>query len=130
MAPEVFERLGPVVHGFQLLWVEAIHALPAALVHGNDADLKQNAEMLGHARLRKSQGDNQRANGDRAAPRQQFDNLPPPRFGDGVENVGCRSGSWHVYIIFPYGNMSRAADHYLGNQGRPDSTESRPRRVS
>src|SRR5262249_1005835 len=31
---------------------------------------------------------------------------PPPRLGDGVEDVGSRGRTWHAHIIFPCGNMS------------------------
>src|SRR6516162_8823573 len=73
VAPEVLERFGPVIHGFQLLCIESVHALPATLVHGHDPDLAQDAEVLGHRRLRKSQGDDQRADDERTSPRQQLD---------------------------------------------------------
>src|SRR5262249_26899028 len=106
MAPEVLEQFDPVVHGFQLLGVQAVHALPAALVPGPPPDLAQQAQMLGHCRLRKSGSDDQCADGQAAAPRQHLDELPPPRLGDGVEDVGSRGRTWHAHIIFPCGNMS------------------------
>src|SRR5262245_32726118 len=111
MAPEVLERLGPVKHGFQLLWVEPVHALPTALFDGHDLDFTQDAEMFGHRRLREPEGNDQRADSDSPAPRQKFDDLPPPRLGNGVEDISGRGGAWHASIIFPYGNMSRAIRH-------------------
>ena len=60
--------------------------------------------MFRHGGLRKTQWTS--ADRQRSAIGQKIDNLPSPRFGNGVEDVGGRSGSWHEQIVFPYGNVS------------------------
>src|SRR5262245_44492329 len=109
----MFERFGPVVHGLQLLRVETIQSFATVLAHRDDPDLTQDAKVLGHGGLRQANGDDQCTDGQRAAPRQQFYDLPPPWFGDRSENIGSRRGTRHVGIIFPYGNMSMSVLQFV-----------------
>src|SRR5262249_55357680 len=106
MAPELFKGLDPVMHSFQLLRFQVVHALFALLDHCDHADLAQHAKVLRDSRLRKPQRYDQRSNSQGPAPRQQVDNLPPTGPGDGVEYVGCSRRTRHPSPIFPYGNMS------------------------
>src|SRR5262245_12706072 len=98
MAPKLLERFGPVVNTLELLGVEPVQALPPLLVHRDEADFAEHAEMLRHRRLRQRHGCDHGSYGQRSAPREQPDNLSPPRFGDGVEYVGCRSSPRHELI--------------------------------
>jgi hypothetical protein len=43
--------------------------------------------MLGHGRLRQAQREHHRPHRQRAALRKQFNNLTPPRLGDGAEDI-------------------------------------------
>ncbi len=106
MVPELFKDLYPVMHSFQLLRFQVVHALFALLGHSNQADLAQYGKVLRDSRLRKPQHYNQSSNSQGPAPRKQFDNLSPTGLGDGVEYVGCSRRSWHAPIIFAYANMS------------------------
>src|SRR5580700_9238370 len=106
MTPELFKGLYPVMHSFQLLGFQVVHALFALLDHRDHADLAQHAKVLRDSRLRKPQRYNQRSNSQGPAPRKQLDNLSPAGLRDGVEYVGCSRGTRHISIIVPYGNMS------------------------
>src|SRR4029077_6787455 len=106
MARELFKGLNPVVHSFQLLRFQVVHALFALLLHRDHADLAQHAKVLRDSRLRKPQRYDQRSNSQGPAPRKQLDNLSPTGLGDGVEYGGGRRGTRHASIIFPYGNIS------------------------
>ncbi len=102
----LLERFDPGIHGFELLRVEPIKPLLPLFFDRHDADLSQHTKVLRNRRLRQSQRQHKSADCQRAALRKLFNDLPPPRFGDGVEDVGCCRGSWHGSNIFPYRNMS------------------------
>jgi hypothetical protein len=106
MAPELFKGLYPVMHSFQLLRFQVVHALFALLDHGDHADLAQHAKVLRDSRLREPERYDQRSDSQGPAPRKQLDNLAPTGLGDGVEYVGCSRRTRHASIIFPYGNLS------------------------
>src|SRR5262249_35293691 len=101
MAPELFKGLDPVVHRFQLLSCEAVHALFALLDHHDHADFAQHAQVLRDSRLRKPQRFDQRSNSQGPAPRQYLDDLSPTGLGDGVEYIGCSRRSRHTSIYIP-----------------------------
>src|SRR5437870_7103047 len=106
MAPELFKGLDPVMHSFQLLRFQVVHAVFALLAHRDHADLAQHAKVLRDSRLWKPQRYDQRSHSQGPAPRQQLDNLSPAGLGDGDEDVGCSRRTRHVSTIFPYGNVS------------------------
>ena len=62
MRPELFKGLYPVMHRFQLLRFQVVHALFALLDHRDHADLAQHAQVFRDSRLRKSQRCDQRSN--------------------------------------------------------------------
>jgi hypothetical protein len=106
IGPETLEILNPVMHGFKLLWVEPIQPALPGLVNINDTHFSQHAQVLRNSRLGKPELDHQLSNITLRPQREVIHNLPPPRFCDGVKNIGrCRCSS-HAFSIFRYGNMS------------------------
>ena len=94
VGPESLEILNPVMHGFELLRVQPIQPALPRLVNGNHTHLPQHAQVLGNRRLGKTELEHHLAHIPLRAPREQIHNLPPPRLGDGVENIrGCRRPS-------------------------------------
>jgi hypothetical protein len=87
MRPEVFEFADPFMHVFQLLAFECVEPMLTLPFHGHNANIAKHGEMLGHGRLRQAQREHHRPHRQRAALREQFDDLTPPRLGDGAEDI-------------------------------------------
>src|SRR5579871_4851898 len=95
------ESLDPVIDKLQVIVVEFIHATLALLVDSDQPHFAQDAQMLGNDRLRQSQRQDDGSHCQVSVLRQQINDLPPPRLGDGVENVRSRGGSWHGWYYIP-----------------------------
>jgi hypothetical protein len=76
------------------------------LAHGDDAQLPQNSEVLGNVWLPNTESQNDGPDRQAWALREQIDDLPSPRLGDGTEDVGPGRSSSHVSNIFRLRNMS------------------------
>src|SRR5207249_4308528 len=107
LVPEPLEGLDPVVNGLEPSAVEPVESLPPRTAHADQAHLAQNPQVLGDLGLRDVERIDDVVDGLLALS-EQVEDLPPPGFGDGVEDVGGCWGACHARIVFRYGNMSRA----------------------
>ena len=101
MIPKLFKVLDPVVNCFKPVGVEAVNPLLALFKHSHDSDFAQHAKVLGHSRLRMPQQHNQCSHGQGASRGKQFENLPSPRFGDGIKHIGCCTSTSHTQYYSP-----------------------------
>jgi hypothetical protein len=99
IGPEPLECFGPVVYGFELLCFEAVASMLTVLVNHDQVHFSKDTEVLGNGRLRKPQLEDNFA--DDVAGGEDVDDLATPRFGDGIEGIGCRGHSRHLPIVFP-----------------------------
>src|SRR5262245_59027005 len=98
----------PIMNRTQAISIERIHTLLTLLAHRNQAHLLQYAQMLRDSRLRQPERHHDRSHREAAPPRQEINDLPPPRLRNGVEDIRGRRCTCHTAIIFPYKNMSTA----------------------
>src|SRR5262249_44291042 len=106
MAPQMFEGLHPVMHGFQLPGFEVVKSLLPLLRHREHTDLAQHTEMLGDRGLRQPERYDYCPHCQPSAASEQIDDLPPPRLGNGVKDISRGGCTCHGAIIFLYGNIS------------------------
>ena len=81
--------------------VEPIDSLPSVLAHVDEADLSQNAEVLGHLWLRETEPLDEVVHRTLPAGEDAQD-LSSPWLGDGVEGVGGCGGSGHGDNIYAH----------------------------
>jgi hypothetical protein len=88
------------VHGFELLWVEAIEAALPGLVNGDEADFSEHTEVLGNGGLGKAEVEDDFCDIALGPEGEEIDNFSASGFGDGVEDVGGCGGTshWRQYI--------------------------------
>src|SRR5262245_27645791 len=98
----------PIMNRTQAISIERIHTLLTLLAHRNQAHLLQYAQMLRDSRLRQPERHHDCSHRKAAPPRQEINDLPPPRLRNGVEDIRGRRCTCHTAIIFPYQNMSTA----------------------
>ena len=95
MAPEALEGFGPLMQRTNSFSVGAIEHAAAVAAHVDQADLAEDAEMLGDGGLFKPERVHDVT--DWTLPKsQKGQNLAPPRLGNGVESVGGSGGTWHI----------------------------------
>src|SRR6266404_2222001 len=106
MTPKTRECFGPFVHraeGFGFGAIEHVAAVPAG---GDQANVLEDAEVFGDARLFEAERGDYVAHGA-LLQGQEGEDSAAARFCDGVEGVGGGGGSRHGTNIYPYRNMSR-----------------------
>lgn len=101
ITPELFEGAGPLVQGPDGFGIGFVVPVPTVTPDMHQAHVAQNAEMLGDRRLVKSDGGNDLT--DRTlTKREEGEDLPPARFGNGIEGVGSGSRTSHGEKIHSY----------------------------
>src|SRR5579864_7197186 len=99
MAPEAFEAGGPLMHGPDRVRVGPIEHLAALPTHVDEADIAQNAQVLGDGGLLEAHGIDDLA--DRAFfEREVVQDIAAARFGDSVESVGGGGSPGHGDNIY------------------------------
>jgi hypothetical protein len=117
-APIPLELAGPFVHGSDPFRVGPIERLSAMTSYLDETDVPQDAKMLGDGRLCQAQlGDDLPHR--TLARREVFKNASTPGFGNGVEWIRSRRGSWHWMIIFLYRNVSSTSAFRLRTRRSP-----------
>jgi hypothetical protein len=108
MPPETFELSRPFVKRPDRIGIGPIQPSPAVAADVDETNLQQHAQVFRHRRLLKAQGSDDVS--DWAFLESEIvQYFAAARFGDRVEGIRRRSGSWHgANITFPYGNMSMA----------------------
>jgi hypothetical protein len=101
MAPVALEGAGPLVEGTNRMGVGPVHAMTAVAADVDEADLAQDAEMLGDRGLIEADGGNDLTHLVLAHGKKRED-LPPAGLGDGVEGVGSGGCSCHGETIHSY----------------------------
>jgi hypothetical protein len=106
MAPEAFEGLRPLVERTDGVGVGSVKHVAAVAADVHQANVFENAEVLGDRGLLEAQAIDDFVDGT-FLKGEEVQDVAAAGFGDGVEGVGGCCGAWHGFNIFPYGNMSR-----------------------
>src|SRR4029079_1528898 len=118
--PVLSEQAAPVVNDAKRVGIGSIERPPPVAAHRDQVDIEQDLEVFGHRRLLERErvgdlADRSLFAGD------EFENLPSPWFGDGVERIRRRGGACHrrqLYIpIWEYvkrrGRAAQGGPHEL-----------------
>ena len=125
MAPETLEGASPFVQRTNGVGVRAIEHAAAVAAHANQADVAEDAEMLGDGGLLEAEGAHDIT--DRTLLQsQEGQNVAAARLGDGVESVGSGGGTWHGERIHSHmGICQEESDGRpeIGNRRRKQSSK-------
>lgn len=101
MSPEALVLRDPVMHGLQLLRLEAIQTQRTLLGDRHKAHFPQHTQVLRDGGLGEPERVDHIADRVRLPVNQQFNELAPARFGDRIEYVGGRGSTWHYAQYIP-----------------------------
>lgn len=93
--PQSLELARPVVHGPQLLRLEAIHTFSATPGGRHEANVPEHREVLGDAGLSDAQFLNELPHHPLTTPGQDLQDLAPAWLADGSERVAGGRGTGH-----------------------------------
>ena len=93
VGPVTLVRLDPLVHGLELLGLEAVEALAAAGGDGDEPGFPEDGEVLGDGGLGEVEEADKFADGGGAAVGEGGDDVAPAGLGDGAEGVGRGRGA-------------------------------------
>ena len=98
--PEPFESDDPIMEGFHLAPIDAVHPLATGLPHLNEADLQEHLQVLGDLRLRPAEALDEPVDGHLPLG-EQSQHRPTLRLGDGVEGIERGGGPGHAGEYIP-----------------------------
>ena len=114
----LLERFDPVLNGPQLVEIEFVNsALALPWLTETMPTSRSTPRCFETAGCGSPSGRRQWPPQPSRAPRKQVDDLPPPRLGNGVEDVGRGRCLRHAEIIFPLWNMSIAMRRFSAPGG-------------
>jgi len=105
MAPKALEGFGPLMKRAERFGFGAVEHVAAVSANGYQADVFENAEVLGDARLFEAERGDYVAHGALLQGQKREDSSAA-RFCDSVEGVGGGGSARHGMNIYPYRNMS------------------------
>jgi hypothetical protein len=106
VAPKALEGFGPLMERTEGFGLGAIEHVAAVAADGDQADVFEDAEVLGDAGLFEAERVYDVAYGA-LLESQEGEDSAATRFCDSVESVGGGGGARHERNIYPYRNMSR-----------------------
>jgi hypothetical protein len=116
LAPKALEGFGPLMKRAERFAFGAVEPVAAVSANGYQADVFENAEVLGDARLFEAERGDYVAHGA-LLKGQKREDRSAARFCDSVEGVGGGGGARHAINIYPYRNMSR--EFFAGGLATP-----------
>src|SRR4051812_39219231 len=116
-APVPREQAAPFVDAAQRVGVGPVERVAAVATGVDETDLEQHLQVLRRRRLVQLEGQRDLGDGSLLA-REQLEDVPPARLGDGVEGIGAGRCPWHACrYTFPYGNVSSTGPDGGGHPG-------------
>jgi hypothetical protein len=123
VAPEAFKGGGPLVERADGVGVGFVEHVAAVAADAYQANVLENAEVLGDGRLFEAEAIDDFVYGA-LLKCEVIQDVAATGFGDGVEGIGGCGGARHGFNIFPYRNMSRGKfECFEKNSGRWGSEE-------